>query len=393
MVRVFARRLCQGNFLFRQGPYGYVVGLGLPVIAAQANSACLVLQVLKGADLLAIDKEQERILVSKHLQGIGLTEFNIIGLFPKPCPAAVGFAVLCAFQPDAKVVTMVIIGAGAFLCRTNQYACIAGIYAILPQRDFRFQSEVAPCFVACNQLIVESLGYVNLSIGDLDVLFIAHFCPARRGSFGVFEIFAQIRLHIGRVLNGAVKFFIFQVIYPLGGEGGVLRQIVLVDGILVVYSFRRIDNGAALNRDFPLVCFHPRIGVDALCLHRKVQINRIAVIPDAVQDDVALFIRFCGNLFPIDREGVSVGCPGRNTQAIGEFRRLVHFHGDGGRPLPRHIGLCMQANRIFTEIDGCIVVDIEVLGNHIALLGIDIAAQRLHRTHQVRRAACRAEPL
>ena len=140
---------------------------------------------------------------------------------------------------------------------------------------------------------------MDFSIGNFNGLRIVNIEPTGGRRLCIFKILIQICLNIGRVCNGAVEFFILQILDPFGGKGRIFGQIILCDRIFVVHIFCCINDGSTFDRDSPLIRLYTWIGIDAFCLHCKIQINRIAFVPCAIQDNISLFVRLGRDRFSI----------------------------------------------------------------------------------------------
>ena len=161
---------------------------------------------------------------------------------------------------------------------------------------------------------------------------------------------------------------------------------------LIVHALGAVDDGASLNCHQTGIGGDILIGVNTLGFHGEVQVDHIASGPLALQNDVAVLIGSSGNILTVDADTVFILCPLRQAEAEGEFALAVDGHG--ACTVPGHSGLHLQVHQIAGNVQPCGVADVLVDGHGaVSILGVDIAADGQHGTHQVGRTAGGAEPV
>src|SRR5580658_5937832 len=137
-----------------------------------------------------------------------------------------------------------------------------------------------------------------------------------------------------------------QVWPPLGLERFIAEG--LIDAVLVG-SLHVIDQRTILQSDEVRVSLNTRIGLEALHLHRKLELNRVAGLPTARDDRIAIDNVWRERLSIQSNALQTTDCRRRGVEhrrgAVGhtnmhaEGLSLLRFDSDGDRTLPWIFGL------------------------------------------------------
>ena len=208
---------------------------------------------------------------------------------------------------------------------------------------------------------------------------------------------------VGTVVGGEVEVLV----------GQHLKSRLLVDEYahdveVVVDSLGAIHQRSALYGNHAAIGFNALQSSDGARLHIEVQAHHIALLPLAVDGQVAILGGGDGHLCAIDRAGgvqtliVAVAIevagndiafqPAGNANLHSELSCRVLIDGDGDIAVPRILCLLRKAHLLTFHVERSAVGKEEVHVDRAVFHSIDVAGQRGNEAADVARAAGTAEP-